>query len=268
MSNALFTKPSFLAFAALLTLTATSCKKNDVAAPAAVATTEVSTPTGTVSAAEVETLTNFIRTSTGEESVSYDAAAQNFVIAGDAVMSIEEARAHRVARQEGAQTEHRQSYYTVARAKANIIKVFVDPTVPAVWRTALDRAIANWNASGSYLRIAKSATYATGMLKVVAVNNGANGVIATTYYPDYSGNVGKSCTINSNYNYLSAGQQIFAITHELGHAFGFGHTNSTYGMLVPGTPNTDATSIMNAVCLSWTNFTSYDLLAIRKVYPR
>lgn len=265
MSNALFTKPSVLAFAALLTFAASSCKKTDVAAPAA-AQTETTSATDAVSATEVDDLSAFIRSSTGESNVTFDAAARNFIIGGDAIMSLAEAREHKASRS-GAQTEHRQSYYTVARAKANVIKVYADATVPAVWLTALDRAIANWNASGSYLRVSRVTTYATGMVKVTAVNNGANGVIATTYYPDYSGNVGKSCTINSNYNYLSAGQQTFAITHELGHAFGFGHTNSTYGMLVPGTPNTDASSIMNSVCLSWSAFTSYDLQAIRKVYP-
>ena len=275
MSNALFTKPSVLAFAAFLTFAATSCKKADVATPAA-AQTETpagpAAPAETVSATEVEELTSFIRTTTGEDNVTYDAADRNFVIAGDAVMSLNEAREHRAGSQgtgtaSTEQVQHRQSYYTVARAKANVIKVYADATVPAVWLTALDRAIANWNASGSFLRVTRVSTYASGMLKVTAVNNGATGVIATTYYPDYSGNVGKSCTINTNYNYLSSGQQVFAITHELGHAFGFGHTNSTYGMLVTGTPNTDAGSIMNSVCLTWSAFTTYDKLAIKTVYP-
>ncbi|GAB4091400.1 hypothetical protein GCM10028786_03260 [Flaviaesturariibacter terrae] len=213
-------------------------------------------------------LTEFIRSSTGETNVTYNAATRSFIIDNDAAMSLEEARAHKAGRTEGAQTEHRKSYYTVTRSKANVIKVYADATVPAVWLSALDRAIANWNASGSYLHMTRVTTYATGMLKVTGVNNGATGVIATTYYPDYSGNVGKSCTINTNYNYLTSGQQTFAITHELGHAFGFGHTNSTYGTLVPGTPNSDASSIMNSVCLSWSAFTTYDLLAIRTVYPR
>ncbi len=34
------------------------------------------------------------------------------------------------------------------------------------------------------------------------------------------------------------------------------------------TPNTDPNSIMNSVCLNWTAFTTYDLLAIRTIYPR
>ncbi|RYD92507.1 MAG: hypothetical protein EOP50_12605, partial [Sphingobacteriales bacterium] len=242
MTNTLLTKPSLLAFAAFLTLAATSCKKAEVAAP------ESETTVAATTSSEIDQLTAFLRSSTGEDNITFNAATQNFVIAGDAEMSLSDARQHQAAGQ-GAQTEHRKSYYSVARNKANVIKVYVDGTVPAVWRTAVDKAIANWNASGSYLYISKSTTYAAGMLKVTAVNNGATGVIATTYYPDYSGSVGKSCTINTNYNYLSAGLQVFAITHELGHAFGFGHTNSTYGTLIPGTPNTDGNSIMNSVCL-------------------
>ncbi|TCZ74135.1 M57 family metalloprotease [Flaviaesturariibacter aridisoli] len=267
MSNALFTKPSALAFVAFLTFAATSCSKKDVAAPAPVQTEAAAAPAESISAAEVDELTTFIRSTTGEEHVTFDAATRNFVIAGDAAMSLDEARSHKESRTVGAQTEHRKAYYVVARNKANVIKVYADATVPAVWLTALDRAIANWNASGSYLRVSRVTTYATGTLKVTAVNNGATGVIATTYYPDYSGNVGRSCTINTNYNYLSSGQQTFAITHELGHAFGFGHTNSTYGTLVTGTPNTDGSSVMNSVCLTWSAFTTYDKLAIKTVYP-
>ncbi|RYY83798.1 MAG: hypothetical protein EOO15_20710, partial [Chitinophagaceae bacterium] len=97
MSNALFTKPSFLAFAALLTFTVSSCKKNDVAAPAAPAT-EVVAPASAAAASEVEELTSFLRSSTGENNVTFDATAQNFVIANDAVMSLDDARGHRASR--------------------------------------------------------------------------------------------------------------------------------------------------------------------------
>ncbi|TCJ12589.1 hypothetical protein EPD60_15075 [Flaviaesturariibacter flavus] len=267
MSNALFTKPSVLAFAALIAIAAPSCKKSDVAAPAE---SSVATPAAPaqVSNDEVRTLTAFVATSTGENNVTWDAAAGHFVIDNDAAMSLEDARGYYAQRTQGAQTEHRRSYYAVAPTKAPYVKVYADATVPAVWVAALDKAIANWNAAGSKLQITRVSANTTGAVAVKGINNGGNGVIATTYYPDYNSNPGKSCTINTYYNYLSAGQQVFAITHELGHAFGFGHTNSTYGTLVAGTPNTDGQSIMNSVCLTWSAFTTYDLLAIRTVYPR
>jgi hypothetical protein len=274
MSNALFTKPSVLAFAALLAFAAPSCKKSDVSAPAATAT-EATAPAASVSLSDEEarTLTAYLSATTGEQNVTWDAAAGNFVIDNDAAMSLEDARSYYASREQlGAasteNTQHRRSYYLVAASKATTVKVYADATVPAVWLAALDRAIANWNAAGSKLFITRVTSNTTGAVWVKGVNNGATGVIATTYYPDYNSNPGKSCTINTNYNYLSASLQIFAITHELGHAFGFGHTNSTYGTLVPGTPNSDGYSVMNSVCQNWNAFTSYDLQAIRTIYPR
>ncbi|MDB5195744.1 MAG: hypothetical protein JWP88_114 [Flaviaesturariibacter sp.] len=256
---------TLLVAAAFISFGATSCSKADVAAPAAGENTEE--------------LRQFIVSTTGEHNVSYDAASQDFLIdGGDSRMSLEDAKAHfkaagsttalggGTASTEGIQ--HRKSYYAVAPAKAIAVKIYANPTVPAVWMAALDKAIANWNAAGSKLSITRVNYAGAGIMNVVGANSGATGVVATTYYPDANSNVGKSCTINTNYNYLSAGQQIFAITHELGHAFGFGHTNSTYGTLVTGTPDADPNSIMNSVCLNWTAFTAYDLQAIRTVYPK
>ncbi|MDB5251186.1 MAG: hypothetical protein JWP27_355 [Flaviaesturariibacter sp.] len=257
---------SLLFAAAFVSFATTSCKKTDVAAPVE-----------ENSAAQIEELRQFIITTTGEDNVTYSASAKDFVIANDANMSVADAKAYLAKSKSGqieagnASTEgiqHRRSYYAVAPTKAVAIKIYANSTVPAVWMAALDQAIANWNASGSLLSITRVSAPGTNVMNVTGINNGGTGVIATTYYPDYNSNVGKSCTINTYYNYLSAGQQIFAMTHELGHAFGFGHTNSTYGTLVPGSPNTDGNSIMNSVCLNWSAFTAYDLAAIRTVYPK
>jgi hypothetical protein len=257
---------SLLFAAAFVSFATTSCKKSDVVAPA-----------DETSAAQIEELRQFIITTTGEDNVTYSSSAKDFVIANDATMSIADAQAYLTASKNGTietgntsteNVQHRKSYYSVAAAKASSIKIYANSTVPAVWMSALDKAIANWNASGSKLFITRVSAPGTGIMNVTGINNGGTGVIATTYYPDANSNVGKSCTVNTYYNYLSAGQQIFAMTHELGHAFGFGHTNSTYGTLVPNSPNADASSIMNSVCLNWSAFTAYDLAAIRTVYPK
>jgi hypothetical protein len=251
-------------FAAFVMFAATSCKKTDVAA-------EVAPKENT------DELVQFIKTTTGETNVTYNADTKNFIIDNDALMSLDEAKAHlqqykangeQMGNASTESIQHRKSYYSVAAAKATSITIFADASVPAVWKTALDQSIANWNNSGSLIKITRVTTRLASSMLVTSVNNGANGVIATTYYPDYNSNVGKSCTINTNYNYLSNGYQVFAMTHELGHAFGFGHTNSTYGTLVPGTPDADGYSVMNSVCKNWSAFSSYDLLAIRTIYPK
>lgn len=275
-NNTLITKITSVALIALLTFTQ-SCKKSDVgAAPAAATTTASSTqtPTSTVSSSHIDELTQFLKTSTGVESVTYSAPAQEFTVDGDVVLPLSDVElqfAHKDDAQapSGTQSVQQRKYtYLISRAKAPYIKIYADATVPAVWVAALDRSIANWNAVNSLIHMTRVTTNVTGATLVTALNNGNNSIIATTYYPDYYGNNGKKCTINSYYNWLSAGQQTFAITHELGHAVGLTHTNGTYGSIITGSPVADPNSIMNSVCLNWTAFTTSDKVAIQTLYPR
>jgi hypothetical protein len=253
------------AVAAFLILATTSCKKTDVPAPAAPA------------AENTDELRDFIMKSTGETNVTYNSTSKNFIIDNDALMSLQEAKDHLKAFQASGETlgaasteniQHRKSYYSVARTKAVAVNVYADASVPAVWVTALDQSITNWNNANCLIHITRVTNKSQAQTVVYGTNNGGTGVIATTYYPDYNSNPGKSCTINTYYNYLSNGYQVFALTHELGHAFGFGHTNSTYGTLVSGTPDSDGYSVMNSVCKNWSAFSTYDLLAFRTVYPK
>jgi hypothetical protein len=252
------------AVAAFLMLATASCKKTDAPAPA-------------TAKENTDELVTFIQKTTGETNVSYNAATKNFVIDNDGMMSLQEAKDHYKQYQASGETlgaasteniQHRKSYYSVAASKAIAVNIYADASVPAVWVTALDQSIANWNNANCLIHVTRVTSRSLAQTVVYGVNNGGNGVIATTYYPDYNSNPGKSCTINTYYNYLSNGYQVFALSHELGHAFGFGHTNSTYGTLVPGTPDSDGYSVMNSVCKNWSAFSSYDLLAFRTIYPK
>lgn len=165
-----------------------------------------------------------------------------------------------------AASTQRKSFYSIARSKASTITLYVDATVPAVWVTALDKAIVNWNNSNSLLKISR--TTSTSARIKVSTKYEASGVVATAAYPDYNGNPGKSIVINTYHNGMDASQKLFAITHELGHNFGFTHTDGTYGNIIGGTPTSDPNSVMNSRVLSWTSFTSYDLKAVQTIYPR
>lgn len=98
-------------------------------------------------------------------------------------------------------------------------------------------------------------------------NNNATSTIAQAYYPDNYGNPGFEIDINLYYTYLTTTYKIFALTHELGHNLGLTHTDQSYGTLIPGTPDVDANSVMNSVCLPWNGFTFYDVTAIKTLYP-
>lgn len=254
---------SLFVAAAFLSFATTSCKKTDVQAP------KVSENT--------DELRQFIMTTTGETNVTYSAESKDFIIDNDARMTLEDAKAQFAkfkssevtgGAQSASGVQQQKSYYSVSRANAANINIYADASVPAVWVTAIDAAIVNWNNVNSLIHLTRTTNRTIANTIVTGVNNGGNGVIAQTYYPNYYQTAGKSSTINTYYNYLPAGYQVYAMTHEFGHAFGFGHTNSTYGYLIAGTPNSDGYSIMNTTCKSWSAFSSYDLLAIKSVYPK
>jgi hypothetical protein len=254
----------FFSFALALLVIFQSCKKNDVA--------EVAAPAAAAAQTEnIAALSQAVAASVGiaADKVEFNKAEKEFVIDGDVTVSLEDAKARFAAKGvAGAANEaaHMKTPYIVASSKVNLITVYCDATVPAVWVAAMDSAIANWNATGSKVAI-KRVTTSTATTKITTTYN-TTLTVASASYPDYYGNAGNKVTINTYYNGMLPSKKVFAITHELGHTLGLSHTDGTYGTLVAGTPITDASSVMNAVCLYWSAFSSYDLQAIRAVYPK
>jgi hypothetical protein len=263
MKNSSFFNTKFFAtFALAFLMIFQSCKKSDV--------TEVAAPAENNN---IEALTQSVATSfdIAADKVTYNKADKNFMVDGDGIVSLEDAQARFSSKGvAGAANEatHRRYMYLVASAKVNTIKLYVNATVPASWVAILDSAISNWNSTQSKVFIQRVTTTTGATTGVGTTYNSATSMIASAVYPDVYGNPGKSITINTYYTYLSTAQKIFALTHELGHTIGLSHTDGTSGSLVAGTPATDAGSIMNSVCLSWSAFTSYDLVAVRTLYPR
>lgn len=244
----------------LLAFGAQSCRK---------AADELQAPAVDKNAQHIEELKQFVASSTGmnASAVEYSAADKQFILEGD--MTFDQADIEkRFAEEQGrtGQTEQRRYTYVVSRAKASNITIYADPTVPADWVAILDKAISNWNNSGSLLYL-RRVTTSTANIKVSA-NYMVSNIIAQAMLPSSYGDPGKTITINTYKNSISIDRKIFAITHELGHSFGFTHTDGTYGSIITGTPTTDASSIMNSIALAWTAFTNNDLIAIRTVYPK
>lgn len=244
-----------------------SCSKSEVA--------ELEAPEQASTSANITELKQFISRTTGTslDKIVFSAADHSFVVDGDVTMTVDEAREH--FNHEASNTDlptgssastHRKSFYAISRSKATSITLYADATVPAVWLPVIDQAIANWNSTNSLLQISRT-TSSTAKIKVSGAYT-VSGTIASAVYPDYQGNPGKTIKINTYHNGLDASKKLFAITHELGHNFGFTHTDGTYGNIINGTPTSDPSSVMNSVCLPWAAFTSYDLKAVLTVYPR
>lgn len=275
----------FYILLAVIAFSFTACQKSDLVA-------EEEVP------ADIEQLKTFIANSMDipEAKVAYGEVSKEFTIDGDGKMSLQQARDHyknsltETGEMGASGMAQRKSYYSVSASKAPALKIYVDGTVPSVWQTSINAAIANWNAAGSNIYITRiysptttttsggggkgkkggqtTTTTTTNYDMIVTTNNEASNTIATAYYPNTDGTPGKTITINTYHNGLAESYKVFAITHEIGHSVGFTHTNGTYGSIVTGTPELDPSSVMNSVCLPWSAFTSYDLLAFRTVYPK
>jgi len=167
------------------------------------------------------------------------------------------------------QTEQRRGTYIVSNAYNTNIKFYIEPTVPLVWRNAIQGAVNNWNAvNGTRLGMSIVASQASANTRIFMGYEDANW-IARAYLPGSNSAPGVSVEINSKFNTtLSASQQLFAITHEFGHTIGFYHTNQATGSLIPGTPNVDPNSVMNSTVLPWNGFTAGDVLATQILYPQ
>ncbi|MEI6945640.1 M57 family metalloprotease [Paraflavisolibacter sp. H34] len=245
--------------ALILALFATfqSCKKSDVQ--------EVTPAT---ESNDIAALQQSVANSLGApaEAVVYNKALKQFVVEEDSYVSLEDAQLRFGNKGVASAVTHREHFYLIQPTKINAIKIYADTTVPAAWLTALDSAIASWNRTGSKVYMERINT-ATGATTKVTTNYAASSTIASAAYPDYYGNPGNRMTINTYQNGLTASKKRFAITHELGHTIGFGHTNSTWGYAIEGTPTTDSYSVMNSTVLNWSNFTSWDLLAVQTLYP-
>jgi hypothetical protein len=209
---------------------------------------------------------------TAPEQVVYDEAEKQFVVEEDGYVTLEDAQL-RFGNKAGtppsgvAGTTQMAHYFLIAPPKENTIKIYADATVPSAWVSALDKAIANWNNTGSTVYM-KRVTTSSGSTTRVTATHIQSSTIASAAYPDYYGYPGRKITVNTYHNSLSRSKKVFALTHELGHSIGFSHTNGSSGERIDGTPKADSESVMNAVCRSWDGFTKNDLRAVRAIYPK
>ncbi|UII19131.1 M57 family metalloprotease [Fulvivirga ligni] len=211
-------------------------------------------------------------TSTGfeKEEIAFNNERQMFVIGEDVMISKTEVENYikRDGLTKNGKEQQRRGTYIVSNAYVTNVKYYMDGTVPSSWRTAINDAVAAWNAvNGTKLYMSVVSNSGSANIRVSALADNGAGWVARATLPGSNGAPGSIMEINTYYNSMGAGMKLFAMAHEMGHNIGLLHTNQTDGAIIPGTPTTDANSVMNSFVLEWNGFTYYDQVAVQVLYP-
>lgn len=152
------------------------------------------------------------------------------------------------------------------------------------WLTATRQAIAYYNATtGVGVVLVETEDAPNLVVRVEALGFGTTDTYAMADFPD-GVRFGEVVRINSDYagTTPTADQRLYIMVHEIGHVLGLRHTDwslrgepaAEFGFSpVPGTPTSDAASVMNSVVMAgefgstWNGWSFFDLVALRTVHP-
>lgn len=220
---------------------------------------------------EISLLRNYLSASFGLEikKIIYDSSITTFVIDGDMLMSLEDAR-ERLNQSNSeitSKTNQRVTTYHMNPEASSLLQVYVSPEVSPEWKIAITQAINNWNTVNSSIAITVVNTSTAKTINITTYNETNTTVIAASYVPTYDGQPGKLIKINTFFNTLAASKKINAMTHEFGHAFGFHHIDELTATLIPCTPLSDGASVMFPIVQDWLGFSYYDIVAVSTLYP-
>lgn len=168
------------------------------------------------------------------------------------------------------------------------ITVRVDASIPTSgvdnWRSALSKAINDWNTLESTNIFFKTTTSSSAKVTITSDNGSLpSGVLATSTLPNSSGAPGPTIRINLDYNdnkEISESQKRHQLVHELGHTLGIRHTDwDTLGeardgaMHIPETPEgindlSVMTSFQRTGLRDWDRWREYDPITAQYLFPQ
>ncbi|WP_160717714.1 M57 family metalloprotease [Chitinophaga solisilvae] len=164
-------------------------------------------------------------------------------------------------------TEQKWTGSKLTAANALNVRIKVDASMTSMG-AEITSAVNQWNTSGAaglHVTVVTGASYD---ILIKDTNLGA-GICGQGTFPS-GGAAGNLIQINKAYIAgNSFAQRQRTITHEIGHNISIMHTNQSGGLLITGTPPTDAISLMNAgQCNSGATVLSpNDKVAVQWLYP-
>lgn len=182
------------------------------------------------------------------------------------------------------QTEQTQTHFIVSRDYRSNVKIFLHSGFTNVsLDAALNAAIAAYNAVGSTIQFTRVTSAAAADIEISRNDFLGANICGQGTYPLPDGKPGRSLYISEsvlvNYSITSDSQLTFLLAHEIGHCIGFRHTNwqqlgegpgdiEAGAINIPGTPLTDANSVMNGgTCgFLWNGFSAFDAVALNNLY--
>ncbi|MGV3767177.1 MAG: matrixin family metalloprotease [Chitinophagaceae bacterium] len=160
------------------------------------------------------------------------------------------------------------------------IKIGIDPSFFNTWYFPARDAMQHWaqvtNCRANFYLVTDLNTSDTrvipdnGMLSsntIAAAEIPQNGNPGTIIYINtdfYSTWPGSSVPVNSQ-----GSNRLYNMVHEIGHTLGLEHTNQSGAVQVPGTPSSDAGSVMNGgtALNTWNGLSANDQVAVRFLFP-
>lgn len=166
-----------------------------------------------------------------------------------------------------------RNYVRSENSRLANIKVELDiPGLQADWSAAM----AKWNKTGAMVKITQ-VPVGSSVVDVKIFEDGAasrGGSTNWTAYTDYGhdGGVGGNMYIRNTWPSRASNLRIRTFMHELGHAIGMAHTDQTTASgtyLLRNTPDgaADPQSIWTSYSQTANDFTHYDLVALRNLFP-
>lgn len=215
--------------------------------------------------------------------VTYDEGT--FFVNGDIMLSEQDVDARMSKGKPGSgKNAQRKTEFKVSTDRVKDIKLYFGTRgiLNTSWDTAFHDAVDQWNAqvvnSLVRFRVVTNEEVSNGGPGSfdVAVQYYSRGnefldepnAVAAAEFPYADGSPGRTIQIAKKFDNEELNLKIAVATHELGHIIGLAHTDlETAGDLIPGTPETDATSIMNHV-YGPEVLSSNDVKAVEILYPK